>query len=61
MDEKKGFWATLFGGGGCNCGMSIEEENADNKKKPVKKKGGCCDMEIVEDADYEDAKDQKQA
>lgn len=45
MAEKKGFWAGLFG---CGCGMSIEEEKADNKK-PTKKKGGCCDMQIIEE------------
>ena len=41
MSEKKGFFASLFGGnksGGC-CNMEIVEE--------PKKKGGCCDMEIV--------------
>lgn len=41
MSEKKGFWASLFGGGsggGC-CNMQIVEE--------PKKKGGCCDMEII--------------
>lgn len=48
MAEKKGFWASLFGGGGCDCGMSIEEEKTDNKK-PAKKKGGCCDMQIIEE------------
>lgn len=48
MAEKKGFWASLFGGGGCDCGMSIEEEKADNKK-PAKKIGGCCDMQIIEE------------
>ena len=39
MSEKKGFFASLFGGnksGGC-CNMEIVEE--------PKKKGGCCDME----------------
>ena len=41
MSEKKGFFASLFGGnksGGC-CNMEIVEE--------PKKKGGCCDMEII--------------
>lgn len=41
MSEKKGFFASLFGGnksGGC-CSMEIVEE--------PKKSGGCCDMEIV--------------
>ena len=45
MAEKKGFWATLFGGsnhGGC-CNMEIVEE--------PKKKGCCCSMEIVEEND----------
>lgn len=46
MAEKKGFWATLFGGG-CSCGMNIEEE--DNSAKKHGKKGGCCDMQIVEE------------
>lgn len=43
MSEKKGFFASLFGGNkssGC-CNMEIVEE--------PKKKGGCCDMEIVEE------------
>ncbi len=43
MSEKKGIFASLFGGnksGGC-CNMEIVEE--------PKKKGGCCDMEIVEE------------
>ena len=43
MSEKKGLFASLFGGsksGGC-CNMEIVEE--------PKKKGGCCDMQIVED------------
>lgn len=48
MAEKKGFWASLFGGGGCDCGMSIEEEKSGDKK-PAKKKGGCCDMQIIEE------------
>lgn len=49
MAEKKGFFASLFGGGGCSCGMSIEEEKADNKRS-TKKKGGCCDMQIIEES-----------
>ena len=31
MAEKKGFWATLFGGG-CDCGMEVEEAVAPKKK-----------------------------
>lgn len=50
MAEKKGFFASLFGGGGCDCGMSIEEDKAEGKK-PAKKKGGCCDMQIIEETD----------
>lgn len=46
MSEKKDFWANLFSGG-CSCGMSVEEEKADDQK-PAKKKGRCCDMEIIE-------------
>lgn len=34
MAEKKGFWATLFGGG-CDCGMEVEEAVAP-KKRPKK-------------------------
>ena len=45
MAEKKGFWATLFGGG-CDCGMEVEEAVAPKKKT---KKGGCCDMQILEE------------
>ena len=65
MAEKKGFWATLFGGnsGGC-CNMQIEDNDAPKKggccdmkiaesKPPKKKKGDCCDMKIVEDEDPE--------
>lgn len=48
MAEKKGFWASLFGTGGCSCGMSIEEEKEDGKK-PAEKKGGCCDMQIIKE------------
>lgn len=48
MAEKKSFWASLFGGSGCDCGMSIEEEKTDNKK-PTKKNGGCCNMQIIEE------------
>ena len=46
MSEKKGFWASLFGGGssGC-CDMQITEE-------PVKK-GGCCGMEIIQEDNEE--------
>lgn len=55
MAEKKGFFANLFGGG-CNCGMSVEEEKEVNKK-PVKKEGCCCDMQIIEDTD--DGKESK--
>lgn len=47
MAEKKGFLASLFGGGKCDCGMSIEDESVD--KKPAKKKDGCCDMQIIEE------------
>ena len=36
MSEKKGFWANLFSGG-CSCGMSVEEEKADDQK-PAKKR-----------------------
>lgn len=60
MAEKKGFWASLFGGGGCDCGMSIEEEKADNKK-PTKKKGGCCDMQIIEETEGKTADEGKTA
>lgn len=48
MSEKKGFFASLFGGnksGGC-CDIEIVEE--------PKKKGGCCDMEIVEEDLHQD-------
>lgn len=48
MAEKKSFWASLFCGSGCVCGMSIEEEKTDNKK-PTKKNGGCCNMQIIEE------------
>lgn len=51
MAEKKGFWATLFGGGGCDCGMVFEEDTAPKKKT---KKGGCCDMQILEEDDNEE-------
>lgn len=43
MSEKKGLFASLFGGGksgGC-CNMEIVEE--------PEKKGSCCDMEVVEE------------
>lgn len=48
MAEKKGFWASLFGGSGCSCGMSIEEEKAEDKRPP-KEKGGCCSSQIMEE------------
>lgn len=47
MTEKKGFWASLLGGSGCSCGLSIEEEKADGKK-PAKEKDGCCGMQRSE-------------
>lgn len=53
MSEKKGFFASLFGGGksgGC-CNMEITEE--------PEKKSGCCDMEIVEDDSQQDDESQK--
>lgn len=53
MAEKKGFWNLLFGGGGCSCGMSFEDENDAPKKQT--KKGGCCDMQIVEEYDGKDS------
>ena len=46
MAEKKGFLATLFGGNKCDCGISVEEESTGKKSK---KKGSCCNMEIVEE------------
>lgn len=52
MAEKKSFWDLLFGGGGCGCGMSFENENTPTKKQT--KKGGCCDMQIVEEYDEQD-------
>lgn len=52
MAEKKSFWDLLFGGGGCGCGMSFEDENITTKKQA--KKGGCCDMQIVEEYDDKD-------
>ena len=52
MSEKKSFWEKLFSGGGCSCGMSLEEE-VEPKKKP--KKGGCCDMQIVDEDETDDA------
>lgn len=52
MSEKKSFWEKLFSGGGCNCGMSLEEE-VEPKKTP--KKGGCCDMQIVDEDETDDA------
>lgn len=52
MSEKKSFWEKLFSGGGCSCGMSLEEEEPAPKKKV--KKGGCCDMQILEDDDNEE-------
>ena len=51
MAEKKGFWAPLFGGG-CDCGMEVEEAVAPKKKT---KKGGCCDMQILEEDDSEES------
>ena len=45
--------------GGCNCGMSIEEENAMGKKT-AKKRGGCCDMQIVKETDDKSAADNKE-
>ncbi|MCB7321154.1 hypothetical protein [Lacrimispora sp. 210928-DFI.3.58] len=57
MAEKKGLWATLFGGSGCNCGMSLEEDPAPKKKA---KKGGCCDMQITEEDDEEENSEYKQ-
>ena len=53
MSEKKGLFASLFGGsksGGC-CNMEIVEES--------KKKGGCCDMQIVEDNSQEETGEAK--
>ncbi|WP_373217067.1 hypothetical protein [Ruminococcus sp. 5_1_39BFAA] len=52
MSEKKSFWEKLFSGSGCNCGMSLEEET-EPKKKP--QKGGCCNMQIVEEDETDDA------
>lgn len=52
MSEKKSFWERLFNGGGCSCGMSLEEEPAPRKQP---KKSGCCDMQIVEEDDKNDA------
>ncbi|MDO4943164.1 MAG: hypothetical protein Q4E73_10070 [Lachnospiraceae bacterium] len=51
MVEKKGFWATLFGGR-CDCGMDFEEDTGTKKKT---KKGGCCDMQILEEDDNEES------
>lgn len=52
MAEKKSFWERLFSGGGCDCGMSLEEEMEPKKKS---QKGGCCDMQIVEEDNKNDA------
>lgn len=55
MSEKKGFFASLFGGsksGGC-CNMEIVEE--------PKKQGGCCDMEIVEEDSQQDTGSEKES
>lgn len=41
MAEKKGFWASLFGGGGCDCGMSIEEEKQ-TIRSPQRKKAAAA-------------------
>lgn len=56
MAEKKGFFATLFGGhsGSC-CNMEITEEPEKEKKK-----SGCCDMQIVEEADFKAVPDDKE-
>lgn len=53
MSEKKSFWEKLFGGSGCSCGMTLEEEPTLQKKQ---KKGGCCDMQIVEEDGKDDDK-----
>lgn len=53
MSEKKSFWERLFNGGGCSCGMSLEEEPAPRKQP---KKGGCCDMQIVEEDNKNNAR-----
>ncbi len=47
MTKKKGFLTTLFGNKGCNCGLSVESETDISKEKA--KKGGCCDMQIIEE------------
>lgn len=54
MAKKKGFWKTLLGdmSGGCSCDTKLTEEAS-------KKKNGCCDMQIVEDADDEVVADHK--
>ena len=49
MSEKKGFWASLFGGSGCDCGMTVEEDKTNEQKKRPPKAGGCCGMKIVEE------------
>lgn len=47
MSKKKGFLTTLFGNKECSCGMSVESEMDTGKEKA--KKGGCCDMQIIEE------------
>ena len=49
MSEKKGFFATLFGGNSGNCcNMQVIP---DDKRDKNSKKGGCCNMEIIEEED----------
>ena len=65
MVKKKGFLASLFGGGGCDCGMAIEEETPKKSaccdmqivEEEKKKKDSCCGMQIIENDDYESVDD----
>lgn len=49
MSEKKSFWERLFNGGGCSCGMSLEEEPAPRKQpSKVGREEGVYERAMVE-------------